>query len=75
MEFSFFISCYIAFMLSNSVDPDEMPQFVASHQGLHCLRITIYRHIRIISYGSVCLSQFLHERVRIDRVPKSYLNF
>ena len=21
----------------NSVDPDEMPQNVASHQGLHCL--------------------------------------
>ena len=22
---------------ANSVDPDEMPQNVASHQGLHCL--------------------------------------
>ena len=23
--------------LTNSVDPDEMPQIVASHLGLHCL--------------------------------------
>ena len=23
--------------LTNKVDPDEMPNFVASHQGLHCM--------------------------------------
>ena len=26
---------------ANSVDPDEMPQFVASHQGLHCLSLIL----------------------------------
>ena len=24
-------------ILANSVDPDEMPHYVAFHQGLHCL--------------------------------------
>ena len=31
------LSLKINFVLSNSADPDEMPQFVAFHQGLHCL--------------------------------------
>ena len=32
------LSLKINFVLSNSADPDEMPQFVAFHQGLHCLQ-------------------------------------
>ena len=27
----------IAFILANSVDPDEMPHYAAFHQGFHCL--------------------------------------
>ena len=25
------------FLITNSVNPDEMPHFVAFHQGFHCL--------------------------------------
>ena len=28
-------------MLANSVDPDQMPHFVASNLGLHCLVTTL----------------------------------
>ena len=31
-----FLSLKIDFVLANSADPDEMPQFVAFHLGLHC---------------------------------------
>ena len=27
----------IVFVLANTVDPDEMPFYVAFHHGLHCL--------------------------------------
>ena len=33
-----FPSLKIFILLANSADPDEMPHFVAFHQGLHCLR-------------------------------------
>ena len=29
-------------LLTNNVDPDQMPQYVASDLGLHCLCITLY---------------------------------
>ena len=32
-----FLRLEISFALANSVDPDEMPQNVALHLGLHCL--------------------------------------
>ena len=32
-----FLSLRIDFVLANSADPDEMPHYVAFHQGLHCL--------------------------------------
>ena len=28
---------FVFFFLANSVDPDQMPHFVASDLGLHCL--------------------------------------
>ena len=31
------LSLSIAVVLSNSIDPDEMPHNVAFHLGLHCL--------------------------------------
>ena len=31
------LSLKIAFILANSADPDEMPPYVALHQGFHCL--------------------------------------
>ena len=31
-------SLNIAFVLAYSVDPDEMPHYVAFHLGLHCLQ-------------------------------------
>ena len=30
-------------MLANNVDPDQMPHYVASDLGLHCLAMTFYR--------------------------------
>ena len=30
-------------LLTNNVDPDEMPHYVASDLGLHCLSLTFYR--------------------------------
>ena len=32
-----FLSLKIVFVLANSVDPDEMPHYVAFHLGLHCV--------------------------------------
>ena len=32
-----FLSLKIAFVMTNSVDPDEMQQYAAFHLGLHCL--------------------------------------
>ena len=31
------------FTLTNSVDPDEMPHYVAFHLGLHCLQKYLFR--------------------------------
>ena len=30
-------------MLANSADPDQMPHYVASDLGLHCLPMTLLR--------------------------------
>ena len=30
-------------LLANTVDPDQMPQYVASDLGLHCLPVTLLR--------------------------------
>ena len=32
----------IYFVLANSADPDEMPQYVAFHLGLHCLPMYLF---------------------------------
>ena len=37
--FHIFLLLKLAFITTNSVDPDEMPQDAASHLGLHCLLI------------------------------------
>ena len=29
-------------LLANTVDPDQMPHYVASDLGLHCLNLTLY---------------------------------
>ena len=31
------LSLKITFVVANSADPDEMPHYIAFHQGLHCL--------------------------------------
>ena len=31
------------FILANSADPDETPRFAASHLGLHCLYMFLFR--------------------------------
>ena len=46
---------------ANSVDPDEMPQNVASHLDLHCL-LLIQQYLDT-TLGSIILVQIL-ERVR-----------
>ena len=32
---------FILFLMANNVDPDQMPQYVASDVGLHCLPLTL----------------------------------
>ena len=34
------------FLLANNVDPDQMPHYVASDLGLHCLPMTLLRVFR-----------------------------
>ena len=33
-------------MLANNADPDQMPHYVASDQGLHCLPMTLLQVFR-----------------------------
>ena len=42
---------------ANSVDPDEMPQNVASHQGLHCLPL-IQQFLDTVSRSKLYLITF-----------------
>ena len=37
------VSLKITFVLTNSVDPDEMPHYTAFHLGLHCLPKYMFR--------------------------------
>ena len=39
----------VAGWVANSADPDEMPHYVASHLGLHCL----LRHVFPFTYGGL----------------------
>ena len=39
-----FILYLMKFLLANNVDPDQMPHYVASDLGLHCLPMT---HLRV----------------------------
>ena len=41
------------FILANSADPDEMLQYAAFHQGLHCLRKFLFTGI-INEKGKTC---------------------
>ena len=34
-------------LFANNVDPDQMPHYVASDQGLHCLPMTLLRVSRL----------------------------
>ena len=42
----FFMSLKIVFILANSADPDEMPPYVAFHQGIHCLPKYLFTSIQ-----------------------------
>ena len=42
-DFKIFFSLKIAFVLANSVDPDEMSHYTAFHVGLHCLPKYMFR--------------------------------
>ena len=37
------LTLMLVFVLANSVDPDEMPQDVAFHLGLHCVPKNAFR--------------------------------
>ena len=50
------MSVKISFVLSNSADPDEMPNSLASHHGLHCQ----YIYLRL----------FCIERVNVSALDK-----
>ena len=39
----FFILFLMKNMLANNVDPDQMPHYVGSDVGLHCLHMTLLR--------------------------------
>ena len=41
-------SLKIIFVLTNSVDPDEMSHYVTSHLGLHCLQKFVFKGVIII---------------------------
>ena len=44
LEFSNYLSLKIFFIFAYSAEPDEMPHYVASHLGLHCLK---YNHLPV----------------------------
>ena len=41
--FCSFYSILMEILLANNVDPDQMPNYVASDLGLHCLPMTLSR--------------------------------
>ena len=43
---SVFLPLEIDFVLANSADPDEMPNYAAFHLGLHCLPKYLFRGFR-----------------------------
>ena len=48
--------------LTHCVDPDEMPQTVASHLGLHCL---------LVSYSTVWCFVYGHNRQYCKQIEKA----
>ena len=52
----YFFSLKIAFVLANSVDPDEMSHYTAFHLGLHCLpkyMFRVYYSIQRVKKGKI----------------------
>ena len=45
---------YLGIKVWESVDPDQMPHFAASDQGLHCL--LVFRHIKMYKNELVQIS-------------------
>ena len=39
---SLLFCCLMKSLLANNVDPDQMPQYVVSEMGLHCLPLTLF---------------------------------
>ena len=48
-----FLSLKIILVLANSVDPDEMPHYVALHLGLHCLPKYKCMHLVVTSHAQL----------------------
>ena len=46
LNFNIFLSLKIVFIFVNSADPDEMPLYVAFHQGLHCLLKYLFTNVQ-----------------------------
>ena len=46
----------VVLILANSADPDEMQQYAAFHQGLHCLPKYLFILLHFIWLFSVCQS-------------------
>ena len=46
-DISYCMSLNIVFIIAISADPDEMPHYVAFHQGLRCLSKCLYMESRM----------------------------
>ena len=55
---------------ANSVDPDETPQNVVSHQGLHCLPL-IQQFLDTTSGSNLYLFKFWNNYVKELRCPNT----
>ena len=45
----FFLSLKILFVFTNSIDPIEMPHYVAFHMGLNCLQEPVHKILVLIA--------------------------
>ena len=48
------------FALANSVNPDEMPQYVAFHQGLHCVPNNTFRVKKYTTFLKLNVRSLMH---------------
>ena len=50
-------------LLANNADPDQMPHYVASDQGLHCLPMTLLQVNGLKTLIILCVSELSSQRL------------